>query len=123
MKPTEACLDVRVSLRIGKGCGLNWMARLSAIIPLAFLLGGCTAAPRPGAEANVPARVSAPPHQTLSGAELYAVHCNRCHPERYGPERTEAHWTTILLHMRTRANLPAEQARTILKYLQEGSGS
>ncbi len=58
----------------------------------------------------------------LSGAELYAVHCNRCHPERYAPERTDAQWETILLHMRTRANLPAAQARTILKYLQEDSG-
>ncbi len=58
----------------------------------------------------------------LSGAELYALHCNRCHPERYATERTEAQWQTILLHMRARANLPAEQARTILKYLQQDSG-
>jgi hypothetical protein len=58
----------------------------------------------------------------LTGAELYAIHCNRCHPERYAPERTEAQWKTILTHMRVRANLPAEQARTILKFLQEDSG-
>jgi cytochrome c5 len=58
----------------------------------------------------------------LSGAELYSMHCNRCHPERYPTERTAAQWKTILLHMRGRANLPAEQARTILKYLQDNSG-
>jgi len=58
----------------------------------------------------------------LTGAELYSMHCNRCHPERYPTERTAAQWKTILLHMRVRANLPAEQARTILKYLQENSG-
>lgn len=58
----------------------------------------------------------------LSGAELYSIHCNRCHPERYPTERTAAQWKTILLHMRVRANLPAEQARTILKYLQDNSG-
>ncbi len=58
----------------------------------------------------------------LSGAELYSMHCNRCHPERYPTERTAAQWRTILLHMRVRANLPAEHARTILKYLQENSG-
>ena len=62
------------------------------------------------------------PEKKLSGAELYAVHCNRCHAERYATERTEAQWKTILLHMRTRATLPAEQAREILKYLQEDSG-
>jgi hypothetical protein len=58
----------------------------------------------------------------LSGAELYSMHCNRCHPERYPTERTAAQWKTILMHMRVRANLPAEHARTILKYLQENSG-
>lgn len=58
----------------------------------------------------------------LSGAELYSMHCNRCHPERYPTERTAAQWKTILLHMRVRANLPADQARTILKYLQDNSG-
>jgi len=58
----------------------------------------------------------------LTGAELYAIHCNRCHPERYAPERTAEHWKTILTHMRVRANLPAEQARAILQFLQEDSG-
>jgi hypothetical protein len=58
----------------------------------------------------------------LSGAELYSMHCNRCHPERYPTERTAAQWKTIMLHMRVRANLPAEHARTILKYLQDNSG-
>ena len=58
----------------------------------------------------------------LSGAELYSIHCNRCHAERYPTERTAAQWKTILMHMRIRANLPAEQSRTILKYLQENSG-
>lgn len=57
-----------------------------------------------------------------SGAELYSMHCNRCHPERYAPERTADQWKTILVHMRTRANLPAQHAREILKFLQEDSG-
>ena len=57
-----------------------------------------------------------------SGAELYSMNCNRCHQERYPTERTAAQWRTILLHMRVRANLPAEQARTILQYLQDNSG-
>ena len=63
-----------------------------------------------------------PAVKKLSGAELYSMHCNRCHPERYPTERTAAQWKTILLHMRVRANLPAEQSRTILKYLQDNSG-
>ena len=58
----------------------------------------------------------------LTGSELYSMHCNRCHPERYPTERTAAQWKTIMLHMQVRANLPGEQARMILKYLQENSG-
>ena len=75
------------------------------------------------------AQTNAPPPKAqqkskkeLTGAELYAINCNRCHPERYAPERTEEQWKTIILHMRTRANIPAAQARAILKYLQEDSG-
>jgi mono/diheme cytochrome c family protein len=59
----------------------------------------------------------------LTGAELYAVNCNRCHPERYPTEWTPAQWKTIMLHMRVRANLPAAQAKTIVKYLQEEAGN
>lgn len=58
----------------------------------------------------------------LTGAELYSIHCNRCHPERYPTERTAAQWKTIMLHMQVRANLPGSQARKILQYLQENSG-
>ena len=60
-------------------------------------------------------------HQ-LTGAELYSMHCNRCHPERYPTERTAAQWKTIMLHMQVRANIPNAQARLILQYLQDNSG-
>jgi len=60
-------------------------------------------------------------HQ-LTGAELYSMHCNRCHPERYPTGRTGAQWKTIMLHMQVRANLPVSQSKLILKYLQENSG-
>ena len=58
----------------------------------------------------------------LTGAELYSINCNRCHPERYPTERTGAQWKTIMLHMQVRANIPVKQARLILQYLQENSG-
>jgi mono/diheme cytochrome c family protein len=64
-----------------------------------------------------------PAPKKLTGAELYAINCNRCHPERYATEFTSAQWKTIMLHMRVRANLPAAQAKEILKYLQEDSGN
>jgi cytochrome c5 len=58
----------------------------------------------------------------LTGAELYSMHCNRCHPERYPTERTAAQWKTIMLHMQVRANIPVQQSKLILQYLQENSG-
>lgn len=86
-------------------------------------------APAPAQTASAPKQSAPQPKNAekkrpkkLTGAELYALHCNRCHPERYAPERTAEQWKTILLHMRTRANLPAEQARAILQFLQEDSG-
>ena len=64
-----------------------------------------------------------PAPKKLTGTELYAIHCARCHPERYATEFTAAQWKTIMLHMRVRANLPAAQAKEILKFLKEDAGS
>ena len=71
---------------------------------------------------NVAPASTRPPKHPLSGAELYSIHCNRCHPERYPTERTAAQWKTIMLHMQVRANIPNQQSRLILKYLQDNSG-
>jgi len=97
-----------------------WMAAplLAGILALAAL---------PAAQADDSAATStappAAPKKKITGVELYAIHCNRCHPERYPVELKEAQWKTIMLHMRVRANLPAEQAREIMKYLQEEAGN
>jgi cytochrome c5 len=61
--------------------------------------------------------------QKLTGQQLYAIHCNRCHSERYPTEWTSAHWRTLMTHMRVRANLPADQAKEILKYLGQDAGN
>ncbi len=64
-----------------------------------------------------------PAPKKLTGAELYAINFNRCHPERYATEFTSAQWKTIMIHMRVRANLPAAQAKEILKFLKEDAGN
>ena len=61
--------------------------------------------------------------QKLTGQELYAIHCSRCHSERYPTEWTPSHWRTVMMHMRVRANLPADQAKEILKYLEQDAGN
>lgn len=109
--------------RLRKAASLAVLA--AALAPLAL----ATAAEGTGDMTSKPVKTAEaakakpkPATKKLSGAELYSMHCNRCHPERYPTERTAAQWKTILLHMRVRANLPAEQSRTILKYLQDNSG-
>lgn len=93
---------------------------LIAFAACALCSAGLTAADSKPAKAAEPKK--AEKKAKLSGADLYAMHCNRCHPERYATERTEAQWKTIMLHMRVRANLPASEAKAIQKYLQEDSG-
>jgi hypothetical protein len=77
----------------------------------------------PAAPTAAAAPAAPAPKKKISGVELYAIHCNRCHPERYPVELNEAQWKTIMLHMRVRANLPAAQAREVMKYLQEEAGN
>jgi mono/diheme cytochrome c family protein len=62
-----------------------------------------------------------PAKKKLTGEQLYAINCNRCHAERYATERTDAQWKTVMMHMRTRAQIPAADAKAILKYLQENN--
>jgi len=74
------------------------------------------------ASSNKPAGDGSLPKK-LTGVELYAVHCNRCHPERYPTEFKEDEWRTIMMHMRVRANLSADDARVIMQYLREEGGN
>lgn len=107
--------------------GLPCLLLLSAVFWLSAgdvaLADGGTNAPAQTVSANQtaakPDKHKADPPKQLSGVELYAIHCNRCHPERYPVEFNQNQWKTLMLHMRVRANLPASQARAILQYLQE----
>jgi len=75
------------------------------------------AASKTTAETTTPVKA-----EPLSGAELWTLNCSRCHTARSPGEFTAAQWQTILMHMRVRANLPATQAREVLKFLQAGAG-
>jgi len=113
--------------RLRAGVGLALVAGAIYVASIA-LVGGADAKTDKAAK---PDKVAQPEKKTpkkaqkkkLTGAEIYAINCNRCHPERYATEWTAAQWKTLMLHMRVRANLPAEQAQAVLKYLQEDSGT
>jgi mono/diheme cytochrome c family protein len=100
--------------------GLRLGAAAAAILAIATMVAM--------ADDSAPSKPSKPPKKAeakvkkLSGSDLYQIHCSRCHAERYATERTTKEWKTLMLHMRVRANLPADQAKAVLKYLQEDSG-
>jgi len=56
--------------------------------------------------------------QFRDGARLWPVYCVQCHNARPGSEFAPYQWDTILMHMRTQANLPTRDARAILEYLK-----
>lgn len=92
------------------------MGILGAVAAIWFLpaaLAGSSGKDAPAPEAKAPG---------LTGVELWTIHCNRCHTYRGPNEFTAAHWQNIVMHMRVRANIPAAQAREILKFLQQGAG-
>jgi mono/diheme cytochrome c family protein len=113
--------------RLRTGVGLAVIAGAVYVAPLALVAGADTKADKGAAsEKSAPAEkktAKKPAKKKFTGQELYAINCNRCHPERYATEFTAAQWKTVMLEMRVRANLPADQAKAILKYLQEDSGT
>lgn len=104
--------DISSKRRAPAGIGLAVLGVLIYALSILIVNAGPQTAPEKPAESN-----------SLSGATLYAINCSRCHQERYPTEFTSAHWKSIMIHMRVRANLPPAQAKEILKYLQEDAGN
>jgi mono/diheme cytochrome c family protein len=113
--------------RLRAGVGLAVVAGAMYVASIALVGGADTKADKAAKPEKVAQSEKKTPKKAekkkLTGAELYAVHCGRCHPERYPTEFTAAQWKTIVAEMQVRANLPAVQAKAILKYLQEDSGT
>jgi mono/diheme cytochrome c family protein len=57
-------------------------------------------------------------HLFRQGAKLWPVYCSQCHNARPGSEFAPYQWDAIMMHMRTQANLPAQDARAVLEYLK-----
>ncbi len=52
------------------------------------------------------------------GARLWPVYCAQCHNARPGSEFSPPQWDVIMMHMRTQANRPANDARALTEYLK-----
>ncbi len=110
--------------RLQAGAGLALVTAALYAASLAFVAAADTPPEKKTAKKTEKApAATASKTKKLTGGELYSINCNRCHPERYPTEWNPAQWKTLMLHMRVRANLPAKQAKEILKYLQEDAGN
>jgi hypothetical protein len=55
------------------------------------------------------------------GAQLWSENCSRCHNLRPPQSYSNAQWQAVVHHMRLRANLTGEEARSITAFLQASS--
>ena len=95
-----------------RGKAASWGFGLAFAMAIALVLGAM-----PLVSANDDG--TTPAKKKLTGEQLFAMHCSRCHAERYPTESSKVQWKTLLLHMQVRGHLPAEQARAIYKYMLE----
>ena len=83
--------------------------RLPTIALLAALaMAGCsTTRPAPTASAT-----------GQNGATLWAQNCGHCHNVRSPASLSPAQWDVVMLHMRVRGNLTADEHKEILAFLK-----
>ncbi|ROR34777.1 cytochrome c [Inmirania thermothiophila] len=55
------------------------------------------------------------------GAQVWVNNCNRCHEYRDPKEFRDGLWRPIITHMRIRAGLTGQEARDVLRYMQESN--
>jgi len=55
------------------------------------------------------------------GVQAWANHCSRCHNMRDPKELRDDQWKVVVSHMRVRAGLTGQEARDILRFLQESN--
>ena len=53
-----------------------------------------------------------------SGAQLWAENCIRCHNIRSPSSYSPVQWEVVMMHMRVRANLTADEHQKILAFLK-----
>ncbi len=55
------------------------------------------------------------------GAKLWSQNCVRCHNNRSPANYSDSEWSAAMRHMRVRANLTAEEERSILEFLKSAN--
>ena len=102
------------------------MRRMIAILLLTLSSMALMAQQQPSSNADskqetrsTPAQAGPASDDIQEGAKLFATHCGRCHqpPQDLSPKAVP----TVVMHMRNRALLSAEDADRIVRFLAPGS--
>jgi cytochrome c1 len=56
-----------------------------------------------------------------SGATLWGENCLRCHNTPTPTDFSDAHWETIGMHMKLRANLTNDEVKKVVAFLQSAN--
>jgi len=97
---------------------LALIAAAGAGLLLAGCQGGSAGVADESATVDPPAQEALADAGGLSGAELWAQTCAHCHNPRSPAGYSDGKWELAMRHMRTQANLSAEQYRKILEFLK-----
>lgn len=98
--------------------------RLILSLPMCLLLGatlllaGCRTG---GSQSAAATETDAGATVAMSGAQVWANNCARCHNFRSPASYSDAEWDVAMHHMRLRANLTAEEHRSIVEFLKSAN--
>ena len=101
---------------------LSLIAAFSIVFTaISLITTGCkTSSPR--AETGSAKSVTSPAEKNQvakqGGAQLWAQNCGHCHNIRSPNSYSDAQWDVVMLHMRVRANLTADEHTKILAFLK-----
>ena len=89
---------------------------LATLLPVLALAMACGCSPGSPSASTENAQTAAVPEK--GGAQLWSENCSRCHNLRPPQSYSDAQWQAVVHHMRLRANLTGEEARSVTTFLQ-----
>lgn len=98
-----------------KAAAALWIA---AVVGFALVGNRATADDKTVAASSISETV---PKLGKSGSQLWSENCARCHNMRSPSSYSDAEWTTVMHHMRIRAQLTGQEQRAILEFLKSAN--
>jgi hypothetical protein len=96
-------------------------AILVSLATIGLGLAACSTSKQTGGTANVSTSDRNNASKGPTGVQLWSQNCGHCHNVRSPDSYSATQWEVAMLHMRIRANLTAQEHKTILEFLQSAN--